>query len=184
VRDQQGSSAPEEAVGHWLANAREIAARFGLAGPDAGRAKARRAGWPIAPPSEPPRVHAPRAARHAAAIAARPVGDHPVPNGACRAANDPASGVVLGMLAARLSDDLEAARALAERRAEEIAALRARLVRAEAERDLAARQARAAEIAREQAAQKAVEAEAAIRWWTGGGPLARAWRALLHRTAC
>jgi hypothetical protein len=129
------------------------------------------------------RGRAPQPAPDAAAIASRPAGDRPVPNGTFRAANDPPSGVVLGMLAEQLDDDLRAARDLAARRAEEIAALRARLARAEAERDLAARQARAAGLAREQAAQKAAEAEAAVRWWTGGGPVARAWRALLHRSA-
>jgi hypothetical protein len=62
VPDQRGSSAPDEVVGHWLTNSREIAARFGLAGPDAGRSKAQQAGWGTTPGnhrSDPTRVRAP-----------------------------------------------------------------------------------------------------------------------------
>jgi hypothetical protein len=51
--------------GHVIATYREVAAHFGLKGPDQGRTKVKRAGWPTEPqnhPADPIRVRVPREA--------------------------------------------------------------------------------------------------------------------------
>lgn len=173
-----------------IATYREIAQHFGLSsGPDAGRLKARRAGWPAEHgnhPRDPVRVRVPRKAWNAANPTQREPLHPPEPH------SEPPAVHLLTALLARLEERDEAAlceaRELAEKRGAEIAELRERVGRAEAERDRADQRAAAAEAERDraqteraEAQRKAGEAQAELAAWAAGGPIARAVRAFLYR---
>lgn len=132
-----GSVANERGSGGGvLATYREIAERFGLqSGPDAGRMKAKRSGWPPEPgnhPLDPVRVRVPREAWDAAASSRsgrNRAGDSSEQEGANKA------DLVRAMLArieGRQAEALREAQALAERRGAEVAELREKLARQEA----------------------------------------------------
>ena len=173
-----------------IATYREIAQHFGLvSGPDAGRLKARRAGWPTEPgnhPRDPVRVRVPRAAWDVT----NPVRQEPRPDHEPH--SEPPAVKLLTALLARLGERDEAAlreaRELAEKRGAEIGELRERVGRAEAERDRADQRAASAEAERDraqteraEAQRKAEEAQAELATWAAGGPIARAFRAFLYR---
>jgi DNA repair exonuclease SbcCD nuclease subunit len=172
-----------------IATYREIAQHFGLtSGPDAGRLKARRAGWPTRPgnhPRDPVRVQVPREAWDTANPTLReahPLSDPPPEPLAERLTT------LLARLEERETVALREAQALAERRGEEIAELRERLGRAEAERDRTDQWVAAAEAERDraqaeraEAQRKAEETQAELAAWAAGGPMARAFRAFLYR---
>lgn len=80
---------------------------------------------------------------------------------------------VLARLTEQTATELREARALADQRAAELAELRERTARTEAERDHARTE-------RERAEQEAGKAQAELAAWMAGGPLARAFRALLY----
>lgn len=177
-----------------IATYREIAQHFGLtSGPDAGRLKARRAGWLTEPgnhPRDPVRVRVPREAWNAANPVHREPEPHPDPP-----SQPPSEPPLFGRLTALLArleereaEALREARALAERRGEELAELRERVGRAEAERDRADQRAAAAEAERDkaqaeraEAQRKTEETQAELTAWAAGGPIARAFRAFLYR---
>jgi pyruvate/2-oxoglutarate dehydrogenase complex dihydrolipoamide acyltransferase (E2) component len=173
-----------------IATYREIAQHFGLtSGPDAGRLKARRAGWFTEPgnhPRDPARVQVPREAWDAANPVQRE--PHPPPEPRSEAPFAELLTTFLARLEEREAAALREARELAERRGEEIAELRERVGRTEAQRDRADQWAAAAEAERDkaqaeraEAQRKAEENQAALVAWEAGGPFARALRAFLHR---
>jgi flagellar biosynthesis GTPase FlhF len=173
-----------------VATYREIAKHFRLAsGPDAGRLKAKRAGWPTEPgnhPRDPVRVMVPREAWDAAPPSQREANNPQAePH---QAALSERLSALLSRLEERKAVALKEARALAEKRGEEIAELRERVGRAEAERDRADQHAAAAEAERDraqaeraEAQRKAEETQAELAAWAAGGPIARAFRAFLYR---
>jgi hypothetical protein len=177
-----------------LATYHHIRERWGLKNADTARMKAKRAGWAQVSknsPSDVTRLIVPR--EHWDAVGEQSRGtrsdvprEQPRGNGggiSPRAAEDPPGWVakLLFKLERRDAAELREARELADRRAVELAELRERVVRAEGEtaalRDTVAHE-RAA-TARERQGREAAEQELAE--WTAGGPLARAWRALVYR---
>ena len=190
--------------GDIVATYREIAEHFGLKGPDQGRTKAKRAGWPAEPqnhPADPLRIRVPREAWEGAARARqrglslrserRAAREAPSPArvGEAHAAHEPraltseipalisqltAAHSTLREGIARAEAAAAEARALADQRAGELAEVRERLGRTEGE-VLALRSQAAAERDRAEALQAELTA------WRTGGPVARAVRAFLHR---
>lgn len=167
-----------------IATYREIAQHFGLtSGPDAGRLKARRAGWPTEPgnhPRDPVRVRVPRKAWDATNRVQREPHSLPEPR------SEPPVAEMLTTLLTRLEEReaaaLREARELAERRSEEIADLRERVGRSEAERDQADQRATTAEAEKVDAQRKAEAAQAELAAWAAGGPVARAIRAFFYQS--
>ena len=186
-----------------IATYREIADHFGLKGPDQGRTKAKRAGWPAEPqnhPADPLRIRVPREAWEGAIRArerglslrserrADRKGPSPAQRGGAHAAHElrppvpeiPALISQLEAAHATLREGIERAeaavakaRALADQRAEELAEMRERLARMEGEA-LALRDQAKAER------DRAEELRAELAAWMAGGPIARAVRAFLR----
>jgi hypothetical protein len=181
-----------------VATYREIATHFQLAsGPDAGRLKARRAGWRTEPgnhPKDPVRVHVPRAAWDAASpvrthgfkTPSTPAQPLPKPPLMPVPANDPGPNGAPSMPPpVLLSADVLATLL---QRFGDMADLRERLARSEAqaERDClraerAEARAESVETALLMARAEGDSLRADLAAWMAGGPLARAWRALLYR---
>jgi hypothetical protein len=187
-----------------VATYREIAKHFGLKGPDQGRTKAKRAGWPAEPqnhPADPLRIRVPREAWEGAARARerglslrserRAAREAPSPArvGEAYAAYEPraltseitalisqltAAHSILREGIARAEAAAAEARALADQRAGKLAEAREQLGRTEGE-VLALRSQAAADRDRAEALQAELTA------WRTGGPVARAVRAFLHR---
>jgi hypothetical protein len=187
-----------------VATYREIAEHFGLKGPDQGRTKAKRAGWPAElqnHPADPLRIRVPREAWEGATQGQERGLPRRSERGTARTPSSPARAgeahaahgsraltceipALIDQLAAVHSTLREGiarteavaaeARALADQRAGELAEVRERLGRTEGE-VLALRSQTAAERDRAEALQAELTA------WRAGGPLARAVRAFLHR---
>jgi hypothetical protein len=173
-----------------LATYREIAERFRLrSGPNAGRMKAKRSGWPPEPPNHPLdtiRVRVPREAWDAASPA-RSARAKPVASAERVAAVKPDPIAELRAIMARVEETqaeaLREAQALADRRGDDLAALRERLGRAEAERDLAEQRARDVAADRDLVAQQLEAIRAELVAWRGEGPFSRAIRAFFWKRA-
>jgi hypothetical protein len=153
----------------------EAGARFGLSA-EAIRKRSRRLGWEVQPPNDPharalilvpddAEVTVSRPPGRPDAEPNGPTGDRPVTGSdmaELRTRMEVAEALSLERLEAlsRERGRADAAQSLADRRAEEVAEARERAARAEAEK---------------------AAAEADLRAWTEGGPLARAVRALFWR---
>lgn len=163
-----------------IATYREIAAHFRLkSGPDAGRMRAKRCGWPAEPsnhPSDPVRVRV-------------PIEDWELPGSggnrrSVRGEQEARTDATLQSLIAKLERDsglLAEAQTKADLRAEEIAQLRERLGRLETERSWLDQRFRETKEERHELAQRLENAQEELAAWRDGGPVARAVRAFLYR---
>jgi hypothetical protein len=157
-------------TGHIVATYREIAAHFGLKGVVQARVKAKRAGWPAEPqnhPADPLHIRVPRDIWNAGSRReVEPLSREPRnprnPSPPIPGIKDEIGGIIKGFEAA-----LDTLR-------QQQTTLQGQLDR---ERDRADRAEAQAAAERE----RAERASADLAYWTGGGPLARAWRAFLSR---